>query len=105
MKKALRVLKRWWWVAAGAIAAALFVLWQILKPKGSGSEPAPGLPRFAERAKAEAERVRLEGEVEKAKIRATGDAQRQEIESIEEKAKEDPVQARQDMAEWLAKNL
>lgn len=106
MKAAIRKLREWWWLVAAVLGVVIFALWQILKPKGGGSLPdEPVAPKFAEKAKAEVERVRLEGEVEKAKVRATGDAQRKEIEVIEEKAQEDPVQARKDMAAWLARNL
>ena len=107
MKKVQRFIRRWWWaflLAAGFIAS---ILWKLLGPK-DGSDPADGLPKpptFLDRARDEVERVHLEAEVEKAKVRAQADAQKEVIAKIEEKGKTDPAGARKDIADWLAGNL
>lgn len=104
MVKIKRFFRRWWWAIMIAAAATLWLLREMFTPiKAPGWQLPP--PKFLEKAKVEVERVRLEGEVEKAKVRATADVQREQIEAIEEEGKEDPAKAREEMAAWLAKNL
>lgn len=99
-----RWLRKWWWVlvaAAGALGAVLFTIF------ASNDDPAPPRPKsnLRERAQKEVERIRLEGEVEKARVRATADAHRAELERIEDLGDEDPVEARRQLSDWLNRNL
>jgi len=107
MKKVKRFIRRWWWAFALGVGFAITILWKLLGPKG-GPEPTEGPlkpPTFTERARDKIERVHLEGEIEKAKVRATADAQKKVIESIEKKGETDPKGARRDIAAFLAANL
>lgn len=106
MKKVKRFIRRWWWAFLAVAGIVFAVLWKILGPKEKFSVQGPlKPPTFVERARDKVERVHLEGEVEKAKVRATADVQRETIEEIEKKGKTNPAEARKDMAAWLAKNL
>lgn len=86
----------------------LAISFKLLKG-GGGSAPIGDLTipskTFVERARSEVEKVHLEGEVEKAKVRTVAEVQIKEIETIEKKGKEDPAQARKDLAAFLAANL
>jgi len=102
--KVWRFLRQWWWLfLLGALIVA-GVLWAILANRGPNGEPPPPLP-FLDVAKNEVEKVRLEGEVEKARIAATADAQRSELDRIEAVGENNPVEARRQVADWLAANL
>jgi len=108
MKKVWRFVRRWWWaflVAVAAVAGA--VATALLRPKRpTNSDPlTPPQPTFREVAEKQVERVRLEGEVEKARITATADAQRERIQEIEAKGQDDPKAARAELAEWLRNNM
>lgn len=110
MKQAWRWVRQWWWVIVAAVAGILGLVWRIMaaQPKrgGDGVDPLlPPPPTLTERANVEVERVRLEGEVEKARVTATADAHRAELDRIEETAKADPAAARRQLAGFLAKNL
>lgn len=76
----------------------------ILLPKGN-NEPNDAPPKFLDKARVEVERIHLEGEVEKARVRATADAQRAELDRIEEQGREDPVAAREALSAFLNNNL
>lgn len=105
--KVTRFVRKWWWLILAVGGVALWVLWKIFQPRRPDA-PAPALtkpPKLIEMARAEVERVHLEGEVEKAKVRAEAKAQVQQIEAIEEKGKTDPAAARKDLAAFLATNL
>lgn len=103
-----RFLRRYWWtLLAGVGAVAGFVLC-ILFPRRRRDTFPPGnppRPTFKERANTEVERVRLEGEVEKARASASAEVYREEIDAIEETGKTDPVKGRRQMALWIRNNL
>jgi hypothetical protein len=108
MKKVWRFIKKWWWLflmgiasIAGAVAAIL------LRPKRN-IEPSPGYipPKtFKEQAQEQVERVRLEGEIEKARVSERADVHREELDEIEEIGKNDPAEGRRQLARWLQGNL
>jgi len=108
MLKVWRWLKKWWWtIVVGAATVAGFLFWLLLpKPKRDSS---PGQPppqkTFKERAQEQVERVRLEGEIEKARVKATADAQNQQLDDIEVVGRDDPAEARRQLASWLTGNL
>jgi hypothetical protein len=106
MKKVERFIRKWWWVLLLGLGVVLTILWKLLGPRG---EPPPDdsviPPTFVDRARDQVERVHLEGDVEKARVRATSDVQRKAIDSIEEKGKDDPKGARKDIAAFLSANL
>jgi hypothetical protein len=104
MNEAWRFVRKWWWTFLVGAAILAFVLWRIVRnPPEPGEAEVP--PQFLEAAKNQVERVRLEGEVEKARVTATADAHRVEIDRIEELGEEDPREARRQMADWLSRNL
>lgn len=51
------------------------------------------------------ERVRLEGEIERARVTAGADTRRAELAEIERVGENDPVAARRALATWLTENL
>lgn len=105
MKVAWRFVRRWWWailLATGVVAA---VLWKVFGPRMPDADVAMPHPKFIDLARDKVERVHLEGEIEKAKIRTEADGKRKQIEAIEEKGKTDPAAARKQLAEFLAANL
>lgn len=91
----------------GVGAAVGFLFWLLLpKPKRDSSPGQLPPPKtFKERAQVQVERVRLEGEVEKARVEATADVQNQQLDDIEVVGREDPVEARRQLASWLTGNL
>lgn len=109
IKQAWRFIRQWWWAFVVVAATVFAVVWGFMSKSGGGSggggTPEPKLPTFADRAKEEAERVRLEGEVEKARVKATADVHRAEIDRIEELGETDPKAARRQLAGWLGRNL
>lgn len=108
MLKVWRWLKRWWWtILVGVGTVAGFLFWLLMpKPKRDSTPGGSPPPRtFKERAKEEVERVRLEGEVEKARVTAKADVQNQQLDDIEVIGREDPVEARRQLASWLTSNL
>lgn len=108
MKKVWRFIRRWWWAFLAGAAAVLGVVATILlRPKrDTNPDPLePKQPTFREVADNQVERIRLEGEVEKARVTARADAQRERIQEIEAKGQEDPKAARAELAEWLRNNM
>ena len=106
MTKAKRFVRKWWYLILLGLGATAWVLWQVFKPRAPGAavlEPEP--PKFLEMARVEVERVHLEGEVEKAKVRTVAKIQSKQIDEIEEKGKDDPAAARAELAAFLAANL
>ena len=99
-----RFIRKWWWVFLIAAVTVAFVVWRILRPTSNPTDPLVP-PKFLDRAHDEVERIHLEGEVEKARVRATADAQRAELDRIEEQGKEDPQAAREALSGWLNANL
>lgn len=107
MNHVRRFVRQWWWAFVAVAGGVFLLVWRILasRPGGEPIDPPATTPTLSERAKVEVERVRLEGEVEKAKVTATADAHREEIARIEETGKTDPKEARRQLAAHLARNL
>lgn len=106
MTKVWRFIRRWWWVFVAVAAGLFLVAWRLMaKPGGSDQPVPPQVPTLAERARQEVERVRLEGEVEKARAKAAADAQRAEIARIEELGESQPAEARRQLADWLQRHF
>lgn len=103
--KLKRFIRKWWWLILLGSGIALYVAWKVFGPRDPVSAPLKPPPKFIELARTEVEKVHLEGEVEKAKIRTRADVQREQIAAIEEKGKKDPAAARMELADFLAKNL
>lgn len=100
-----RFVRKWWWLILLAGGVVLYVAWKVFGPREPANAPLKPPPKFIEMARAEVEKVHLEGEVEKAKIRTRADVQREQIAAIEEKGKKDPAAARKELADFLAANL
>lgn len=104
-----RKIRQYWWIALALVGTALAVIFRMTtnaEQTSAGPGPtAPKPPTFAEHAQQQVERVRLEGEVDKARITATADAHHAEIDRIEETGKTDPKEARRQLAGFLARNL
>jgi hypothetical protein len=98
MEKVWRALRQAWWLVVGLVAAVMGV-GALLVFRASGPKP------LRERAREEVERVRLEGELEKARQKVLAQVQRAELRHIEQQAKEDPKGARRNLAAWLQRNL
>lgn len=108
MTKVWRFIRQWWWLFLAVAGTVLAVVWRlmVMKPsRGGTASTEPKLPSFADRAHEEVERVRLEGEVEKARVTATADVHRAEIDRIEDLGTTDPKAARRQLAGWLGRNL
>lgn len=85
----------------GAIATIL------LRPK-PGIEESPGYvpPKtFKERAAEQVEYVRLEGEIEKARVQTKAEIEDDELDEIEQIGENDPVEGRRLLSRWLTQNL
>lgn len=110
MKKIVRFCKRWWWAFLASAGMVLGVAVSLLVPRRK-STPIPkttnDLPRptFAERARVEVSRVRLEGDVEKARIQARTEAHITQLNEIETTGKTDPEAGRRMLAVWIKNNL
>lgn len=111
MAKFWRVLRQAWWLVVGLGAAVLGLLAVLVfwRPKSQedpfdGFSPPPPKP-LRERAREEVERVRLEGELEKAQKRAYTQVHRAELIRIKRQSDSDPVRARRELAAWLQRNL
>jgi len=106
MTQVWRTVRKWWWVLVAVAAGIFLIAWRLMAKPGGPDQPVPPqVPTLADRARQEVERVRLEGEVEKARAKAAADAQRSEIDRIEELGQSKPVEARRQLAEWLQRNL
>lgn len=105
MKKVERFVRRYWWILILAAGFVFSILWKILGPKDAPLDDEVKVPTFVERARDKIERVHLEGDVDKAKIRAVADEDQKVIAAIEKKGETDPKGAREDIAKWLASNL
>lgn len=112
MEKVWRVLRQAWWLVVGVVAAALGVVALVVfrRPEEHAGadmqypEQRTDKP-LRERAREEVERVRLEGEMEKAEKAAVMQVQRAQLRQIKQTAQKNPVAARQQLADWLRKNL
>lgn len=112
MDKVWRFLRQAWWLVVGLLAAVMGVGALLVFRRSEGRSeattlrPGQNTPKpLRERAREEVERVRLEGELEKAQKRVTAQAQQAELHRIEQEAKEDPAAARRNLAAWLRENL
>ena len=108
MRKVRRWLKRYWWTFLVGAAAVGGIFLAILTPRRRTPDPdanVPSKPTFREQAEREVEVVKLEGEVEKARVTARADVQREQIDEIEVVGKDDPAEGRRQMASWLRDNL
>jgi hypothetical protein len=103
MKMVWRFIRKWWWVFLVAAVTVVFTTWRVLRPTSNPTAPVP--PPNLDKAREEVERIHLEAEVEKARVRAQADAQRAELDRIEEQGEKDPAAAREALAEWLNANL
>lgn len=100
-----RWLKQWWWTILLGVATVLGALSWLLMPR-SRNEPEKELPKpFREKAKKEIDRVRLEGEMEKVKVRKVADSHKRQLAGIEKVGEEDPARARQLLAAWMNRNF
>lgn len=108
MRKVWRFVRRWWWAflfGFAAIAGGIATI--LLRPK-PGIEESPGYvpPKtFKERAAEQIEHVRLEGEIEKARVQTRAEIENDELDEIEQIGENDPVEGRRRLARWLAMNL
>lgn len=111
MDRVWRALRLSWWLVVGVGAAAVgllavLVFWRQGRREAITWRPGMQVKKpLRERAQEEVERVRLEGELEKAKAKAYAQTQRAELRRIENRGKEDPKVARQHLARWLQDNL
>lgn len=102
-----RWIRKWWWIVLGAVAAVGGVLFAVLVASDSDApdEETEPKPTMRKRAEAQVERIRLEGEIEKARITATADSERRDLDRIEQLAEENPAEARRQLSTWLNGNL
>jgi len=104
-QSAWRFVRRWWWAFALGAGVVGVALWQIFGPRAPGAPPVTVSPKLIERAREQVERVHLEGEVEKARIRTQAEGVHKQLDAIEEKGKADPKAARKDLAAFLSASL
>lgn len=109
MRHIWRAIRKYWWAFLAGLAAVIGIILGAVTFRGrrntTPDPTTPSPPTFKERAEQQVERVRLEGEVEKAKVTATADAQREVLDQIEETGKDDPAEARRQLARFLSANL
>ena len=106
MKVVWRWLRTWWWTILIGVLVVGGLAVAILMPRGKNEDDGVELPpKFLDKARDQVERIHLEGEVEKARVRATAEAQSAELDRIEEQGKENPVAAREALSGWLNTNL
>jgi hypothetical protein len=110
MRQAWRFVRRWWWAFVGGVAAVFAsILAALLTSRSCGDEQRlPGEAperKWGDRARQEVERARFEGEIERARVKATAEAQKKQLEGIEIVAQTDPAEARRWLAVWLKDNL
>jgi len=106
--KVWRFIRRWWWAFLAGLAAVLGGVAAILLRPKPKPEPLHGQlpqPTFKERAQDQVERVRLEGEIERARITERAETRREELDEIETIGKNDPAEGRRQLARWLQGNL
>ena len=93
-----RFIRRWWWaflMGLAAVAGAIAVA--ILRPRKPSIESSPGYvpPKtFKERAAEQVERVRFEGEIEKARVETRAEIENDELDEIERVGENDPAAGR-----------
>jgi hypothetical protein len=102
---AWRFIRRWWWALALGAGVVGVALWRVFGPRAPDAQPVTVSPKLIERAREQVERVHLEGEVEKARIRTQAEDTNKQLDVIEAKGKTDPKAAREALAAFLASNL
>jgi hypothetical protein len=108
MKKVWRFIRRWWWAFLMGLAAVVGAIAAILLRPKPDPEQVPGTvpPKtFKERAAEQVERVKLEGEIEKARVETRAEARNDELDEIEQIGENDPAEGRRRLASWLQNNL
>lgn len=97
MKRVWIFLKKWWWVFILGIAVVLFFALRINTQDDDGEE----LDNFVNKVRKNIDKVNDEADIEKAKIKAKADADREELERI--KAMDDEKERRKRLAELLTR--
>lgn len=110
MKPVVRFVRKWWWLLLLGIAIVATVLFKVLTGRKGSNVPITEIdidpPKtLVDKARDKVEKVHLEGEIEKAKVRTVAEEKIKQIEAIEEKGKTEPKKAREDLAAFLAANL
>lgn len=89
----------------GVVSVFGFLFWLLLpKPKNEDEKVEKPLT-FKEKAKDQIEHIRLEGEVEKARAKVTAELQNEQLDKIEACGRYDPVEARRQLAAWMAREF
>jgi hypothetical protein len=108
MKRVWRFVRRWWWAFLVGLATILGAVAAILLRPKRNIDPSPEYipPKtFRDQAQEQVERVRLEGEIERARITERAETHREELDEIETIGKNDPAEGRRQLARWLQGNL
>lgn len=109
MRHIWRFVLRWWWAFLAGLATVVgIVLGGFVACSRRNTTIHPTTPptlTFKERAEQQVEHIRLEGEVEKARVTARADVYSEQLDQIEETGKDDPAEARRQLARFLAQNL
>lgn len=109
-KRVWRFLRRWGWAILAVVAAILggIIVALARKPNPAVNNTTTGhIPpvTFKQKAQQEVERVRLEGEIEKARVQATTESRHATLDTIEQVGENDPAEGRRMLATWMASNL
>lgn len=91
-------------VLFGLAALLGALLGVFVRPCGQPEQGRPSRRTLRQRASEEVQRVRLEGEIEKARVKATGEIRQEQLDEIERIGENDPAEGRRHLAEWLARN-
>lgn len=104
-----RFVRKFWWAFLGGFAFALGTAITVLtRPSDNEREQSGERQRmmtFRQRAAQQVEKVRLEGDIEKARVQARADCRREELDEIQSIGKNDPAEGRRRLAAWLTRNL
>lgn len=108
MKIFWRFVRRWWWALLMGVATVLGAVASVLlRPKpdiGRGLGYVQKKP-FKEGAAEKIERIRLEGEVERARVKVRAQIEGDELDEIERIGENNPSEGRRRLATWLSQNL
>jgi hypothetical protein len=100
-----RWIKKWWWtIVFGVVTVFGFLFWLLLPKQKNDSKDSEKLT-FKEKAQTKIEYIKLEGEIEKARVKATADIHSQRLDKIEACGKYDPAEARRQLANWMAREF
>lgn len=104
-----RFVRKFWWAFLGGFAFVLGAAITIFTRPCDNEREHPGerqrMMTFRQRAAQQVEKVRLEGEIEKARVQARADCQREQLDEIEHIGENDPAEGRRRLAAWLTRNL